>query len=170
MTHDSSIHWSNTQPVKRHKLIVTVGRQLRKLSSMTARPVTKKYIAILYECFWPLRLQLRDNHRWNGHLTAQGHRTPRQQPRLSIRIYYRSFSTIDNQVCCLPWFFSDCACDNLDSRSSRLGASSSSLCAVFCGTGACMPRCQVSNSGLRRPIVSPNGSTTSYETGRNAVM
>ena len=57
----------------------------------------------------------------------------------SAYICYRSFSTIDNQVCCLPWFFSHCAFDNIYRRSSTLGASSSSLSAVCCGTCACMP-------------------------------
>ena len=61
--HDYSIHWSNTQPAKPYKSLITIGWQLRKLSSTPARPVTKHYIDIIYECFWPLRLQFRDHRR-----------------------------------------------------------------------------------------------------------
>ena len=55
-------------------------------------------------------------------------------------------STIDSQVFCLAWFFSNCACDNLYSRSGKLGASSSSLSTVSCCTSACVPSCQASSS------------------------
>ena len=85
-----------------------------------------------------------------------GRRTENRDHILSI---YRSSSTIDNQVCCLPWFFSDCGIrQHIQTKLDTWRLVFLTVRRLLWHT--CLrAQCQVSNGGLMRPIASPNRQT-----------